>query len=89
VLILSVLIILALGVAVAAFIGGGPWLLAGSAGLVLYAFYLSRRTSRIHADLDAEIAANDRPVRERLVVTIDNGIIDINHGRHREHSDPS
>ncbi len=84
-LILSVLIILALGVAVAGFfIGGGQWLLAISAALVLYAFYVSRRTSRINADLDAEIAANDRPVRERLVVTIDNGIIDINHGRHRE-----
>jgi hypothetical protein len=85
-LFLSVLIILALGVAVAGFfITGGQWLLVLSGALVLSAFYVSRRTAKTNAELDAEIAANDgRPARERLVVTIDNGIIDFESHRHRD-----
>ena len=83
-LVLSILIMLALAVAVASFfIATAQWLLFASAALVLLAFYLSRRTSR--RILDANVGldpASARPVRERLTVTINNDILES--GRHRD-----
>jgi hypothetical protein len=83
VLVLSILIMLALAVAVASFfIATAQWLLFASAALVLLAFYLSRRASR--SILDASTGPDSAPalpVRKRLTVTIDNEILES--GRHR------
>jgi hypothetical protein len=58
-LVLSILIMLALGAAVVSFfIAGAQWLLLVSAALVLFAFYLSRR-------VPSSMAAND-PVVQTL-----------------------
>ncbi len=83
-LVLSILIMLALAVAVASFfIATAQWLLFASAALVLLAFYLSRRTSRRILDANAGLdSAAVRPARQRLTVTIDNDIV-LESGRHR------
>jgi hypothetical protein len=77
VLALSILIILALGVAVVSFfVEGTHWLLFVSLGLVVLAFYLSRRPVRARpgsGDEDESLGA--APVRRRLIVTIDDDII--------------
>jgi membrane protein implicated in regulation of membrane protease activity len=70
VLVLSVLIIAALAVAVASFfVAGTQWLLVVSAGLVVLAFYVSRRASRGVPDPDGEHSA--APVRGRVSASID------------------
>ena len=83
-LVLSILIMLALGVAVASFfIAGAQWLLILSAALVLFAFYLSRRAAHSIPDPSREAGpAPLRPVREHLQVTIDDQAPEL--GRHRE-----
>lgn len=83
-LVLSILIMLALAVAVASFfIATAQWLLFASAALVILAFYLSRRASRAVLESGSE---RDRapisPARERLIVTIDERILES--GRHRD-----
>jgi uncharacterized protein (DUF58 family) len=76
-LVLSILIMSALAVAVASFfVAGGQWLLFVSAALVLTAFYLSRRTSRANAALDALADAARPPARAHLTVTLDDQIIE-------------
>jgi hypothetical protein len=53
-LVLSILIMLALGAAVVSFfIAGAQWLLLVSAALVLFAFYLSRRGSSLMTSNDS------------------------------------
>jgi uncharacterized protein (DUF58 family) len=85
VLVLSVLIILAMAVAVASFfIASAQWLLLASAALVFLAFYLSRRAPKGFADFD--LSAGQRPAvrpREHLTVTIDQDIVGPESGRHR------
>jgi membrane protein implicated in regulation of membrane protease activity len=79
VLALSILIVLALALAVASFlIVDAQWLLVGSAALVFFAFYLSRRASRASSGGAAEgtnSADGTRqprpPVLEPLKVTVD------------------
>jgi membrane protein implicated in regulation of membrane protease activity len=85
VLVLSILIMLALAVAVASFfIASAQWLLIASAALVLLAFYLSRRASRAIPDSDqGGEHAPARPARERLTVTVDHEVLES--GRHRDH----
>jgi membrane protein implicated in regulation of membrane protease activity len=82
VLVLSILIMLALAVAVASFfIATAQWLLFASAALVLLAFYLSRRASRSILEATGPDSTPSRPVRKRLAVTINDEIIES--GRHR------
>lgn len=84
-LVLSVLIIAALAVAVASFfVADSQWLLVVSAGLIVLAFYLSRRTSRGVPDPDAEPAA---PVRGHLTGPIDKLGLDET-GPDRDGTDP-
>jgi hypothetical protein len=86
VLVLSVLIIAALAVAVASFfVADSQWLLVVSAGLIVLAFYLSRRTSRGVPDPDAEHAA--APVRGHLTGPIDKLGLDET-GHDRDGTDP-
>jgi hypothetical protein len=76
VLALSILIILALGVAVVSFfVEGTHWLLFASLGLVLLAFYLSRRPVRARPGSGDADSLGGAPVRRRLTVTIDDDII--------------
>jgi hypothetical protein len=69
-LVLSILIILALAVAVASFfVASAQWLLFISAGLVLLAFYLSRRASHgIGEPASSERSPAPRKLREHLTV---------------------
>jgi hypothetical protein len=70
VLVLSVLIIAALAVAVASFfVAGTQWLLIVSAGLIVLAFYVSRRTSR--GGPDPEVEHSPAPVRGQVGASID------------------
>jgi hypothetical protein len=85
VLALSILIILALGVAVASFfVEGTHWLLFASLGLVVLAFYLSRRPVRVRSGSgdDAE-SLGGPPIRQRLIVTMDDDIIGPESRQHR------
>jgi len=81
VLVLSVLIIAALAAAVASFfVSGTEWLLFVSAGLVVLAFYVSRRTSKGLPGPDVEDSAP--PARDHLIVTIEElGGSDSHHDR--------
>jgi membrane protein implicated in regulation of membrane protease activity len=82
-LVLSILIILALAVAVASFfITDAQWLLFISAGLVLLAFYLSRRTSNGIAEPDTGNSARTRKPGEHLSVVVDEQSFDS--GQHHE-----
>ena len=92
-LVLSILIMLALGVAVASFfISGAQWLVFLSAALVLFAFYLSRRaaptTSSPDSDDDPTAARrrSRRPGQPDLRVAIDDGALES--GRARAADDP-
>ncbi len=85
-LVLSILIILALAVAVASFfIENAEWLLLVPAALVLVAFYLSRRPARGRLEASSTIdEPGRRPAREHLRVIIDPRIIRAGSGRHRD-----
>jgi uncharacterized protein (DUF58 family) len=89
-LILSALIISALGSAVASFfIAGGQWLLFVSAALVILAFYASQLSAK--ANSEPEVNTKNGPVhhvRQELTVTIDDRIIeDSRHCREAGESD--
>ncbi len=81
-LVLSILLMLALAVAVASFfIASAQWLLFASAALVILAFYLSRRASR--SILESDLGGHPAPAaRERLTVPVDHEILES--GRHRD-----
>jgi membrane protein implicated in regulation of membrane protease activity len=87
VLVLSLLIIAALAVAVASFfVAGTQWLLFGSAGLIVLAFYVSRRTSRGQPDPEVEHSAT--PARGQLSGPINELALDES-GRDRDGTNPA
>jgi hypothetical protein len=86
-LILSILIVCALASAVVSFfVAGGTWLLCVTVVLVMLAFYLSRRTSRIAAqsaaDGESDIGPAARAPRTHLRVIVDERMF-LRSGRHR------
>ena len=86
-LVLSILIVLALASAVSSiFLSGAPWLLIVTAGLVIAAFYLSRRTTsqQLPDEVQTVSAGRGETGRAHLRVSVDEQILITLGGRHRE-----